>query len=1798
MGRLPTSSTLVIDVPPKIWRPKPPNRYTLPDSTPNDVDEDLYLFPSYGRSALLRQTTNPYDFSINRPDRILWDPTHHQSEFDKVIKFSPDLEPDYRSRLTQIIHEHWDSFISTGVRRPVLNYEFCIDTGDANPIACKPPRYGVHESRIMQTQLDDLLALGWISRYPDLTSWLSMIVLAPKPHQEPVSDISDFIWRLCVSYRGLNSVTLVYNFPIPRCDDAIDNFAPGAGRLFWISVDAKSGFHQISVRHSDRHKLCFVGPHSVQCTFNVMPFGPVNAPACYTALMFLLRQEWQALFQSKFPDIDTTKIAVHLIRHGDRQIVDDVLPFSNDPYALILCFSCVCHIFTKWRLSFNPKKCDFFLDRVEWIGFDLRPHGNSPASSKYDLVRNWPLPSSGQSLHSFVGLLNFYARFIPHFETRVGPLRLLVRRFHRKPIPADAWTPSLTSLFNDLKQALTSDPLLRRYDSSLPTFIKTDWSKTAMSFILMQPEDSTAASSAISQLSAGDPSSVSFDKTLTSARLQPIYSASRRCSDSEADYHSFVGEIAAGRWAFSCVNQYLWGAHFYWICDCNGVSKIATYSGPSHQLRRWAQELLAYTWTTVHRNAAMMIDVDALNRGRYIDSLRSAKVNSCIIQCESFLASSLTQAHLASPAAFDPSLFPRYTTKCPSQPPDNPNQNPPPTPIPTLTSIPVTHFPSTSTCLHTEPVSTSSTQLLSSHSSPAWISINCSFGTFPAALHASIPLLRSSPLLLIEPSTSIHHTLPLLFPHATVSTAPISSCLSAFLNHTHADPTCSRFLSTNPSVLGLDWFCPHTDSTPANHWLRTATSSILSLSTSHNTTCAILFSHPSASANFSQILADTLPAAWLSHSLPLDPPSFGDPIAAARLCHILIHQPNAPQPESTFSELSTILQTFLRPSAGYGAFTIPTLPHTRIFQPNTHHLSSAISSVEPDASGPQILPSPTLPPRTYSPYHVAPEPFLRHSPSDPFGHSFGLVCYDSHPHLPIIRAAHPSEFAAFYNINSSFFPHLQRCLTPVLHLPLSSTLSLFLTSIPGCTATAIASALSPLLFSSLCPDTSPAENVLSCYTHSSLPPPSDWSSGCTTDPILEPIFSALTADPNHTFDESFLKSLPSSYSSPLRDRLINLHHGRLTYSQPLSATGRCLLLIIPPDSLRRRIFELLHSNPASGHLMAFKTLHRIRLRFYWHKMRSDIESWIKSCPDCILSNSSVRRNSELVYSWPISSPFAIIHVDVWQPGNITAYDGSKYVLGAMCDLTGFAIVTEFNTLDSVTLASAFMKHVLLRVGFCLLVAPDAGSTFKRHFEAMCKSLKLPCKPGLRHNHQSVSVERLFRFFNKAVTIAAAERLGDTKITVETIHVATYAWNASAIDGTDIVRSVPAVGRPFRFPIDCDLSTIPPFLSADTRVDNLFEFLRLGHTQSKFATEILRYLTEERRLNASHHANSSRRLVTYKPGDLVFATVQVQSSAYYDRVGKLSVRKRGPFVVSKALQHGAYEVRHLHSDTTETFHGQFLDLCPPSLWPCSPTDGPDQRFLNINVPPLPIALRRPLGCESYNHYFFDSSLQSTPPSSSASPTPASPLQDTNPAHDPNPTFEPDASLLPPPNNLHSAILSSSDKLFFIAYRTPQALRPNYALVQVDLSHSDTTASSTGTYYCHFLCPPSADKTLPVQHCRWWPIWHRYTTGKDGIIDYHERVEFKPNVTPDSSRYIAWADSISLSNPSSYLQGPFDFLDPATAADRSRTPSFRQFVPLTLWELLQHQCAARGIIPPALLPTNKAPTRRSRRKRQAP
>jgi hypothetical protein len=236
---------------------------------------------------------------------------------------------------------------------------------------------------------------------------------------------------------------------------------------------------------------------------------------------------------------------------------------------------------------------------------------------------------------------------------------------------------------------------------------------------------------------------------------------------------------------------------------------------------------------------------------------------------------------------------------------------------------------------------------------------------------------------------------------------------------------------------------------------------------------------------------------------------------------------------------------------------------------------------------------------------------------------------------------------------------------------------------------------------------------------------------------------------------------------------------------------------------------------------------------------------------------------------------------------------------------------------------------------------------------------------------------------------------------------------------------------------------------------------------------------------------------------------------------------------------------------------------------------------------------------YNDMWFSTQPASTKPS--LAPVLAPPV-DCSPAADPVPLAV-SSTLLPVADDtsdldpypahpfdaatLHSAILSSADRLFFVSYRPEGTLRPRWYLIQVDLAQTTDSDSSTsplgsGTYYCHFFGKHSSDTHLFDPDSRWWPLWHRFTTNpSDGLLDFGLRHLFKPSLTPDPTRFIAWADHLPLLSDT-YMLGPFSFIDPSLNP-RDRTPSSRQYLALPLWTALTDLCTDRGVIPPSFPPS---------------
>ena len=154
--------------------------------------------------------------------------------------------------------------------------------------------------------------------------WGSLILLAPKLYQDSGNNINDFVWRLYISYRLLNSVTKSFEFPIPRCADNNENFGNFSGRMYFISLDARSDNHQIRVRRRDQENLAFLtSSEEKKKIFKVMPFGPKHAPTFYTAMMQFLRDDYTILFNETRHSINLLNSLTDII-YNDHIIIDDI----------------------------------------------------------------------------------------------------------------------------------------------------------------------------------------------------------------------------------------------------------------------------------------------------------------------------------------------------------------------------------------------------------------------------------------------------------------------------------------------------------------------------------------------------------------------------------------------------------------------------------------------------------------------------------------------------------------------------------------------------------------------------------------------------------------------------------------------------------------------------------------------------------------------------------------------------------------------------------------------------------------------------------------------------------------------------------------------------------------------------------------------------------------------------------------------------------------------------------------------------------------------------------------------------------------------------------------------------------------------------------------------------------------------------------------------------------------------------------------------------------------------------------
>lgn len=344
--------------------------------------------------------------------------------------------------------------------------------------------------------------------------------------------------RGVVDYRGLNRITKRNNTAIPRCDEMFDRLGQAT---FFSKIDLKTGFHQIRIHPDDIEKTAFTTKYG-QFEYTVMAMGLCNAPATF-----------QTLMNSIFRDIIDNYMVVYM---------DDLLIFSNTAAEHRSHIKTVLRRLKENNLYVSPKKCSFFQDEVEFLGLMVGKNGIRVDPAKTEVVEKWPRPQSLTELRGFLGLVQFFRRFIKKFSGLAQPLTELTK----KGKGIGHWNEKCDEAFNQLKSALTNAPILVSPNWNKKFTLHVDASQVAVGGTLTQEDDE--------------------------GRTRVISYTSKKMTPAEQNYTTNDRELLAlvhGLQRFRC---YLEGSTFSVITDNQVVSHFFSKSNLSRREARWL-ELLA-----------------------------------------------------------------------------------------------------------------------------------------------------------------------------------------------------------------------------------------------------------------------------------------------------------------------------------------------------------------------------------------------------------------------------------------------------------------------------------------------------------------------------------------------------------------------------------------------------------------------------------------------------------------------------------------------------------------------------------------------------------------------------------------------------------------------------------------------------------------------------------------------------------------------------------------------------------------------------------------------------------------------------------------------------------------------------------------------------------------------------------------------------------------------------------------------------------------------------------------------------
>lgn len=423
-----------------------------------------------------------------------------------------------------------------------------IDVGDAKPIKQRFYPVSPAVEKLIYVEVDRMLSEGVIE--PSKSPWSSPMRLVIKPGKV----------RLCLDARRINECTKKDAYPLPNIDGIFSRL-PKANII--TKLDLKDAFWQIPLTDEAKAITAFTVPGRPLYQFTVMPFGLCNAP-----------QTMCRLVDELIPADLKTCVFGYL---------DDVCVVSEDFDTHMSILIRLAEQFRRANLTLNVAKSRFCVTEVEYLGDIIGNGGIATDPKKVDAIKTWPSPKTIKQVRSFLGLVGWYRRFISNFSELVFPITEVLST--KKKF---LWTDAAETAFQNLKNVITSAPVLQNPDFSKKFFVHCDASDCGVGAVLVQ---------------------LSHDNV-----ERPVAFMSKKLNTAQRNYSVTERECLAAVLAIEKFRCYLELQEFELITDHASLLWLMRQPNLKGRLARWAMRLQGYRFSVSHRRGSENIVPDALSR--------------------------------------------------------------------------------------------------------------------------------------------------------------------------------------------------------------------------------------------------------------------------------------------------------------------------------------------------------------------------------------------------------------------------------------------------------------------------------------------------------------------------------------------------------------------------------------------------------------------------------------------------------------------------------------------------------------------------------------------------------------------------------------------------------------------------------------------------------------------------------------------------------------------------------------------------------------------------------------------------------------------------------------------------------------------------------------------------------------------------------------------------------------------------------------------------------------------------------